>query len=78
MCVGKFNRKKFYKQIYYQYEACVCPSTKYSESEKPECCGAEGLIDWNKEAAIKVKCELKQQNQSAQVKTAFAWKVIFY
>ena len=35
------------------------------------------MIDWKKKGAIKVKCDLKEQNQPAKVKTAFAWKVIF-
>ena len=35
------------------------------------------MIRWNKKDADKTKCELKTQNTSAQVKTAFAQKVIF-
>ena len=50
----------------------------YSESVKPQCCGPDGLIDWNKQGADKVKCHLKERNQTAKVKTAFAWKVICY
>ena len=35
------------------------------------------MISWNKKDADKTKCELKTQNTTAQVKTAFAQEVIF-
>ena len=35
------------------------------------------MVSWNKQDAEKTKCDLKALNPSAQVKTAFAQKVIF-
>ena len=35
------------------------------------------MISWSKQGADKVKCDLKQLGQPAQLKTAFARKVIF-
>ena len=35
------------------------------------------MISWNKKDSGKTKCDLKALNPSAQVKTAFAQKVIF-
>lgn len=35
------------------------------------------MISWNKQDSEKTKCDLKRLNPSAQVKTAFAQKVIF-
>ena len=47
-----------------------------SKSEKPQCCGDDGLIKdrmWDKG---ETKCDLQQLNPSAQVQSAFAQKVI--
>jgi len=56
------------------YEACVCPPLNCSRSEKPQCCGADGLISWDRQGTEKIKCELREMNQSAQGQTAFTQK----